>query len=99
MNHSIGISDSYYRATEKEVLEDYLKAIELLSIQGNEKKLMKQLQELHDRSKDNDYVIKGKLEEKDKQIEELIIKQDKFEHLIHSLIDSGQLRPASHDQH
>ena len=72
MNHSIGISDSYYRATEKEVLEDYLKAIELLSIQGNEKKLMKQLQELHDRSKDNDYVIKGKLEEKDKQIEELM---------------------------
>ena len=97
MNHSIGISDSYYRATEKEVLEDYLKAIELLSIQGNEKKLMKHLKNFMI-SKDN-YVIKGKLEEKDKQIEELIIKQDKFEHLIHSLIDSGQLRPASHDQH
>jgi hypothetical protein len=25
MNHSIGISDSYYRATEIELLDDYLK--------------------------------------------------------------------------
>jgi hypothetical protein len=28
MNHSVGISDSYYRATENELLEDYLKAVE-----------------------------------------------------------------------
>ena len=68
-NQPIGISDSYYRATEKEVLEDYLKAIELLSIHGNEKKLMKQVQELHENSKDNEYVINRRLEEKDKQIE------------------------------
>jgi len=27
MNHSVGISDSYYRATENELLEDYLKAV------------------------------------------------------------------------
>jgi hypothetical protein len=26
MGHSTGISDSYYRATENELLEDYLKA-------------------------------------------------------------------------
>ncbi|MDG7011319.1 MAG: hypothetical protein JRN57_04280 [Nitrososphaerota archaeon] len=32
MGHSIGISDSYYRPTEKELLEDYLKAVPLLSI-------------------------------------------------------------------
>jgi len=32
MNHSIGISDSYYRATEQELLEDYLKAVDMLSI-------------------------------------------------------------------
>ena len=46
MNHSVGISDSYYRATEKEVLEDYLKAIELLSIHGNEQKLSKQAEKV-----------------------------------------------------
>ncbi|MCP8304883.1 MAG: hypothetical protein H3Z50_05390 [archaeon] len=32
MGHSIGISDSYNRPTEKELLEDYLKAVSLLTI-------------------------------------------------------------------
>ena len=32
MNHSTGISDSYYRATEQELLEDYSKALDALSI-------------------------------------------------------------------
>lgn len=32
MGHSVGISDSYYRATEKELLDDYLKAIKFLRI-------------------------------------------------------------------
>jgi len=32
MGHSVGLSDSYYRATESELMEDYLKAIELLTI-------------------------------------------------------------------
>lgn len=32
MGHSVGISDSYYRATESELLNDYLKAIDLLTI-------------------------------------------------------------------
>jgi hypothetical protein len=32
MGHSTGISDSYYRPTEKELLEDYLKAVSLLTV-------------------------------------------------------------------
>lgn len=32
MGHNIGISSSYYKPTEKEVLEDYKKAVELLAI-------------------------------------------------------------------
>ena len=32
MGHSIGISDSYYRPTEDELLDDYLKAIPFLTI-------------------------------------------------------------------
>ncbi len=32
MGHSVGISDSYYRPTEKELLEDYLKAAPLLTV-------------------------------------------------------------------
>ena len=30
MNHSVGISDSYYRATEQELLQDYLRAFYVL---------------------------------------------------------------------
>jgi integrase len=32
MGHSIGISDSYYRATENELLDDFLKAIPFLTL-------------------------------------------------------------------
>ena len=32
IGHSVGLSDSYYRATEAELLEDYLKAIDFLTL-------------------------------------------------------------------
>lgn len=35
MGHSIGISDSYYRITEDELLSEYLKAVDLLTINEN----------------------------------------------------------------
>lgn len=92
MSHSTGVSDSYYRPTEKDLLDDYLKAIDLLTINGDRITLQKQITELEEKSKDNEYVIKGKLEEKDKQIEGLIKKQEHFEQLLQSLIDSGQLK-------
>ena len=37
LGHSIGISDSYYRATENELLEDYLKAVPLLTISSEDR--------------------------------------------------------------
>ena len=43
MNHSTGISDSYYLATEQESLEDYLKAIDMLSIDDYKLTLQKQV--------------------------------------------------------
>lgn len=45
MNHSIGISSSYYRATENELLEDYLKAVEVLTI-SRENKLIFENQQM-----------------------------------------------------
>jgi hypothetical protein len=45
MGHSTGISDSYYRATEAELLEDYLKAIDFLTI-SNENKLILENQQV-----------------------------------------------------
>lgn len=39
MGHSTGISDSYYRATESQLLKDYLIAVDSLSInEGNQEK-------------------------------------------------------------
>ena len=37
MNHSIGLSDSYYRPQEKEIIEDYLKVAQYLTISENSK--------------------------------------------------------------
>src|SRR5919106_6234971 len=50
MGHNIGISASYYRPTEREVLEDYLKAIDLLTVNGDKVILQKQVEELKEKS-------------------------------------------------
>lgn len=77
MGHSIGISDSYYRPSDKDILDDYLKAVDLLTINTNQIVLEKQIIELKEKSRDNEYIIKAKLQEKDKQIVKLK-KNDKF---------------------
>jgi integrase len=92
MGHSLGISDSYYRATDIELLSDYDKAVDLFTV-NEEFRLQKKVKELTDKGKDSEFIIKGRLEEKDKQIELLMKKQQKTEQLIQSLIDAGQLKP------
>jgi hypothetical protein len=92
MNHSVGISDSYYRATENELLEDYLKAVDVLAINGDQAALQKQVKAISQRNEDSEYLVKAKLQEKDEQIQCLIKRQEQFEHLIQSLIDSGQFK-------
>jgi phosphoketolase len=71
MNHSVGISDSYYRATENEILDDYIKAMDLLTINDDKLTLQKQVEELTEKSKEENYVIKGKLSEKENEIQQL----------------------------
>jgi hypothetical protein len=70
MAHSIGISDSYYRPTEEELLNDYLKAVSFLTI-SDENRLQEQVNELSEKTNDNDHVVKAKLQEKDEEIEKL----------------------------
>ena len=72
MGHALGLSESYYKPTEKEVLNDYLKAVPLLTINYDNDKsaLQKQVAELTEKSKEEDYIIKGKLAEKEKEAEE-----------------------------
>lgn len=49
MGHSIGISDSYYRIPERELLKDYLKAVDHLTINENNI-LRRQVTELSENS-------------------------------------------------
>src|SRR5262249_32780596 len=84
------LQEAYYKPTEKEVLEDYLRAVDILTI-NEEFMLQMKVKELTEKGKDSEYIIKGKLEEKDKQIEVLTKKQEQFESLIQSLVDTGQL--------
>ncbi len=69
MGHNIGLSASYYKPTEKEVLEDYLKAIGLLTVDDDNLTLQKQVVELTEKSKQENYIIKGKLSDKEKEIQ------------------------------
>ena len=66
LSHSIGISNSYYRPTENELIEDYLKVVDLLSI-DKENKLQKQLNEYAEKNNEETFIIKGKLHEKDEE--------------------------------
>ena len=76
LGHDTGLSMSYYRPSSKTLLEDYLKAVDVLTINGDRILLQKQVEELTEKAKDNEHIIKGKLEEKDEEIrsmkEELI---------------------------
>ncbi|MGE5634500.1 MAG: hypothetical protein ACM3VV_04665 [Deltaproteobacteria bacterium] len=67
LSHSTGISDSYYRATEQELLDDYLKAMDSLTI-DERNKLKKRIDKLEEKNEDEKYIIKAKLQEKDEQI-------------------------------
>jgi hypothetical protein len=65
MGHDIGVSTSYYKPTEREVLDDYLKAVPLLTVSGDDLRLQKQVQELSEKTNNNDYLLKAKLQERD----------------------------------
>jgi hypothetical protein len=69
MGHNIGISASYYRPTEQEVLEDYLKAVDSLTVDGDKVMLQKQAEKLKEKSENNDILIRAKLSSREKEIE------------------------------
>ena len=75
LSHSIGISNSYYRPTENEVLEDYLKVVDYLSI-DRENRLKQELKIYREKNNDENYAIKTKLLEKDEQIKQLNTKYE-----------------------
>ena len=70
MGHTIGISDCYYKPSEKEILGDYLKAVNILTINKNNNNLIleKEVEELKEKNENNEYLIKSKLQERDDAI-------------------------------
>ena len=57
MGHSIGISESYYKPTEDEVLKDYLTAVDQLTISNESQIVRKEIVELQKRSTDNEHIL------------------------------------------
>ena len=76
MGHSVGISDSYYKPTETELLEDYLKSVDALTV-SQENHLRHQVEKLKventeiDIMKNNYLDMKLSLEGKDEQVARL----------------------------
>jgi hypothetical protein len=70
LSHSIGISNSYYRPTDTELLEDYLKVSDLLQI-DKQGKLQKELHKYEQKNQEETYIIKGKLQEREEEINAL----------------------------
>jgi integrase len=68
MGHSVGISDSYYRPTEKDLLEEYQKAIDALTI-SNVNRLKTQVEVLSATSKETEEMVKTKMAEKDRELQ------------------------------
>ncbi len=75
LSHNVGISNSYYKPTENELLEDHLKVTNLLSI-DKQSKLETVLQEYEEKNKEENYIIKGKLQDREEQIRKL---EEKYE--------------------
>ncbi|MGA7370332.1 MAG: hypothetical protein WBX01_14485 [Nitrososphaeraceae archaeon] len=81
--HSRGLDVNYDRSSEEDRLQEYLKDADLSTI-SPENRLRKLIA-------DQEHTIQHKLTEKGKQIEEMMCKQEQFEQLNQSLINSGQL--------
>jgi integrase len=75
MGHSIGLDDHYFKPGENYVLQEYLKAVDNLTI-NEENKLKVKVEELTARNESNEYIIKSRLQEKELQIKSL---QGKYE--------------------
>ena len=88
MGHNIGVSATYYRPKEHEVLKDYLNAAPHLTIGSDKKVLEKQIHELTEKQ---DEIALMKLKH-EREMREM---KDRQELIIQTLIDSGQLKPTS----
>ncbi len=69
LGHDIGLSESYHKPTQDQLLEDYLLAVDVLTINDYSTTFQKQVTELVERNEEQSYIIKAKLAEKEKEAE------------------------------
>jgi hypothetical protein len=86
LGHNVGVTKSYYKPSEQEVLQDYLKAVDLLTI-GEENKLNSRITVMLEKNRVQEYIINKKLMEKDEEIQLLKQKDKKKEDSLTSLSD------------
>ncbi len=86
LSHNVGISNSYYKPTENELLEDYLKVSDLLMIDKQEK-LQKELHHYQHKNQEETYIIKGKLQEREEEIKSLKQKYESDMNLFQEKIE------------
>ena len=68
MGHSVGVSNAYYRPREQDILDDYVKAIPLLTI-NSEYRLRLENERLKLRNKDDENLIRARLQEREEEID------------------------------
>jgi len=86
MGHSIGISDSYYKITEKEILDNYLEAEKYLII-SSKNQLQNNIENMVLENDKNSTIIKEKIFQKEQRIHVLETKEKFNEDVITSLSD------------
>lgn len=85
MGDRTGISDAYYRPSKQDLLENYLKAFDSLTI-DDFRKLRTEIESLH--------ADISEFAQKNMRTNELENKQRRFESAFQALIDSEMLKPA-----
>ena len=96
MGHGPGISDSYYRPTEQDLLEDYLKVVDLLTI-SSENQLEQQIANLKAQSEQVELYkqryaeMRLSLDEKDDTIKRI---QEQLHLIYKELHEAGIIQPV-----
>ena len=85
LSHSVGISNSYYRPTENDILKDYLKICDFLSI-DKENKLQQEFNKLREDKNKENYTIIAKIQDKEDKINKLL-ERDQITEVIANLSD------------
>ena len=87
---SLGVSRSYWRPLQHEVLQDYCKAVDLLTLEGDKDTLRKQVEQLTEKTKDNESILMTKLQDKENSIYEMREKYDSDIALLKEAISDMQ---------